>query len=317
MLVVLSLCEETNEEITMSRPSIKNVIIFKAELPKAEALSEHLSECLFTDVLESHYFSCGFIANTVTAEIVTPIEGGFLLSYRIDEKILPTSVIARELYDRSQKLLDDGIEFDAAALKATTCAELLKRAFVKSTHVLALYNETDRILVIATSRKQHASMVISSLVKACGSVKTETIHIDGVSKGVTARLDNMLNDKTDDDCFSNNLQVGSFFLLERKLEKKREVVKYDTDFYSVHGELEESLNNNFTVSMIELSTGDITFKLTDQFTFKGIKPVNKIEFDGEDPVFSYRHECALMLFFVSNAIKILIDLLKYKEKIIK
>lgn len=298
----------------MSRPSIKSAIIFRAELPSAEALSKHLSECLFTDILESHYFSCGFIPNIVTNEVVTPIEGGFLLSYRIDEKILPKSVIARELYDRSQKLQDEGIEFDAMALKETTCAELLKRAFVKSTHVLALYSEKDRFLVVATSRKHHASMVISSLVKACGSVKTETIHIDGVSKGVTARLDNMLNDKDSGDCFGNNLEVGSFFLLERKLDKKKEVVKYDTDFYSVRGELEESLNNNFHVSMIELSTGDITFKLTDNFTFKGIKPVRKIEFDDKDRVFRYRHECALMLFYTSNAINILIDLLKYKEK---
>ncbi|EFA0148247.1 recombination-associated protein RdgC, partial [Escherichia coli] len=106
----------------MSRPSIKSAIIFKAELPSAEALSKHLSECLFTDILESHYFSCGFIPNIVTNEVVTPIEGGFLLSYRIDEKILPKSVIARELYDRSQKLQDEGIEFDAMALKETTCA---------------------------------------------------------------------------------------------------------------------------------------------------------------------------------------------------
>ncbi|WP_274370993.1 recombination-associated protein RdgC [Morganella morganii] len=298
----------------MSRQSIKSAIIFKAELPSAEALSKHLSECLFTDILESHYFSCGFIPNIVTNEVVTPIEGGFLLSYRIDEKILPKSVIARELYDRSQKLQDEGIEFDAMALKETTCAELLKRAFVKSTHVLALYSEKDQFLVVATSRKHHASMVISSLVKACGSVKTETIHIDGVSKGVTARLDNMLNDKDSGDCFGDNLEVGSFFLLERKLDKKKEVVKYDTDFYSVRGELEESLNNNFNVSMIELSTGDITFKLTDNFTFKGIKPVSKMEFDDKDRVFRYRHECALMLFYTSNAINILIDLLKYKEK---
>ncbi len=298
----------------MSRPSIKSAIIFKAELPSAEALSKHLSECLFTDILESHHFSCGFIPNIVTNKVVTPIEGGFLLSYRIDEKILPKSVIARELYDRSQKLQDEGIEFDAMALKETTCAELLKRAFVKSTHVLALYSEKDQFLVVATSRKHHASMVISSLVKACGSVKTETIHIDGVSKGVTARLDNMLNDKDSGDCFGDNLEVGSFFLLERKLDKKKEVVKYDTDFYSVRGELEESLNNNFNVSMIELSTGDITFKLTDNFTFKGIKPVSKIEFDDKDRVFRYRHECALMLFYTSNAINILIDLLKYKEK---
>lgn len=298
----------------MSRPSIKSAIIFKAELPSAEALSKHLSECLFTDILESHYFSCGFIPNIVTNEVVTPIEGGFLLSYRIDEKILPKSVIARELHDRSQKLQDEGIEFDAMALKETTCAELLKRAFVKSTHVLALYSEKDQFLVVATSRKQHASMVISSLIKACGSVKTETIHIDGVSKGVTTRLDNMLNDKDSGDCFGDNLEIGSFFLLERKLDKKKEVVKYDTDFYSVRGELEESLNNNFNVSMIELSTGDITFKLTDNFTFKGIKPVNKIEFDDKDRVFRYRHECALMLFYTSNAINILIDLLRYKEK---
>ncbi|HGN1799550.1 TPA: recombination-associated protein RdgC [Proteus mirabilis] len=298
----------------MSRPSLKNVIVYKAQLPSAEAMSDHLTKMPFTEVLESHFCSYGYIPNPVTNELVTPITGGYLLTFRFDQKILPNAVIKKEVDERISKLIDGDAEFSAVDIKNTVTAEFLRKAFIKSTVVLVLYHPEKEYLLVTTPNKNMANSAISTLIKACGSVKTETIHIDDVSKGLTTRLLNTLNNEEVDDCFGKDFYLGQFYLLERKIDNKKEIVKYDADFQSIRTELLNSLNNQFKVNLIQLYTNDIQFKLTSDFHFKGIKPVNKIEFDDKDKVYRYRHECSLIMFYMTLTIDILIDLLKYKEK---
>lgn len=298
----------------MSRPSLKNVIVYKAQLPSAEAMSDHLTKMPFTEVLESHFCSYGYIPNPVTNELVTPITGGYLLTFRFDQKILPNAVIKKEVDERISKLIDGDAEFSAVDIKNTVTAEFLRKAFIKSTVVLVLYHPEKEYLLVTTPNKNMANSAISTLIKACGSVKTETIHINDVSKGLTTRLLNTLNNEEVDDCFGKDFYLGQFYLLERKIDNKKEIVKYDADFQSIRTELLNSLNNQFKVNLIQLYTNDIQFKLTSDFHFKGIKPVNKIEFDDRDKVYRYRHECSLIMFYMTLTIDILIDLLKYKEK---
>ncbi|HEK1206308.1 TPA: recombination-associated protein RdgC, partial [Proteus mirabilis] len=116
----------------MSRPSLKNVIVYKAQLPSAEAMSDHLSKIPFTEVLESHFCSYGYIPNPVTNELVTPITDGYLLTFRFDQKILPNAVIKKEVNERISKLKEDGIEFIEPDIKNTVTAEFLRKAFVKT-----------------------------------------------------------------------------------------------------------------------------------------------------------------------------------------
>lgn len=298
----------------MSRPSLKNVIVYKAQLPSTEAMSDHLSKIPFTEVLESHFCSYGYIPNPVTNELVTPITDGYLLTFRFDQKILPNAVIKKEVNERISKLKEDGIEFIEPDIKNTVTAEFLRKAFVKTITTLVLYHPSKEYLLVASSNKNIANSAISTLIKACGSVKTETIHIDDVSQGLTTRLLNTLNNKEETDCFGKNFYLGQFYLLERKIDNKKEIVKYDADFNSIRDVLFDSLNNQFKINLIQLYTDDIQFKLTSDFHFKGIKPVNKIEFDDKDRVYRYRHECSLIMFYMTITIDFLIDLLKYKEK---
>ncbi|MEQ5208687.1 recombination-associated protein RdgC [Proteus sp. fly-1067] len=298
----------------MSRPSLKNAIVYRAQLPSAEAMSDHLSKIPFTEVLESHFCSYGYIPNPVTNELVTPITGGYLLTFRFDQKILPNAVIKKEVDDRISKLIDSDAEFSALDIKHTVTEEFLRKAFVKTITTLVLYHSSKECLLVASSNKNIANSAISTLIKACGSVKTETIHINDVSKGLTTRLLNTLNNEEEADCFGNDFYLGQFYLLERKIDNKKEIVKYDADFNSIRDVLFDSLNNHFKINLIQLYTNDIQFKLTSDFHFKGIKPVNKIEFDDKDKVYRYRHECSLIMFYITLTIDILIDLLKYKEK---
>ncbi len=64
---------------------------------------------------------------------------------------------------------------------------------------------------------------------------------------------------------------------------------------------------------MELSTLDIIFKLSDNFEFKGIKPISEVDFDG-DRAFRHRHVNSLFMFYMIDTIELLIELLKYKEE---
>lgn len=298
----------------MKRFPITNAVIFKAELPSAEVLEEHLKELPFIDILESHYFSNGFIPNRITGELVTPIESGFIIQFRIDEKILPAAAVAFEVNKRIAKLQEQDVEeYSVMDIKTGVLAELLKIALTKTKIITALYHVEKGFLIVSTTNKSDSQALVGALVKACGSVKTETIHVDDVKKGITTRLTNYIDDRSPGDCFGRHLFPGNFYLLQRKVDKKPESIKYDAELDYIKEELTETLSNNFKVSLMELYTRDIKFKLNENFQFKSIKPIHDIECDG-DNVYRYRHINAVFMFHMVNTIELLIELLKYKEK---
>lgn len=102
-------------------------------------------------------------------------------------------------------------------------------------------------------------------------------------------------------------------MLQRKLDKKLETLKYDAELNLIREQVKDSIDSHFKVCLIELSTFDISFKLTDDFDFKNIKPLVEIDCDG-DRVFRYRHTNAIFMFHMVNTIELLIELLKYKEE---
>lgn len=298
----------------MKRFPITNVVIFKAELPDANALEGHLKELPFVDILESHSISYGFIPNSITGELVTPIEGGYIINFRIDEKILPKSAIAFEVNKRIEKLKEQGItDYLEVEMKHMATEELLKVAFTKTKIITALYHVAKGFLFVSTTSKSECQALLGSLVKACGTVKTETFNIDDSKNGITTRLLNHIDDRSPDECFGRDLYPGNFLLLQRNFDKKLETVKYDVDLNLIREQVKDSLYRKFKVSLIELITLDISFKLTDDFNFKNIKPLAKIECDG-DKAYRYRHTSAIFLFHMVNTIELLIELLKYKEK---
>lgn len=161
--------------------------------------------------------------------------------------------------------------------------------------------------------RQRRAYVLRCLIKACGSIKTETIHVDDAKNGITTRLINYINNEPPADSFGGRLYPCNFYLLQRKVEKKLESVKYDAELHYVQRELSESLSNGFRVSLLELSTLDIIFKLSDNFEFKGIKPISEVDCDG-DRAFRHRHVNSLFMFYMIDTIELLIELLKYKEE---
>lgn len=304
------LCGELNVKIV----NMKNAIIFKVTLPAAELLTDHLNEFLFSDITELEMRKAGFIPNPITAELVTPFEGGLSFSLRLDEKIVPAHVIKKEVDERvatvearELRKLDRKEKRD---IKYSVCMDLCKVAFVKTTIITSYYNTEHKILIVATGSASHSQLVTRSLIKVVGSVKTETIHIDDIKNGLTTRLQSYINDIGQP---FEGFTVGDYIQLSRRAEQL-EVIKYDTDIYSISEELRGHLNTCFVVDQMDLEYKGVTFRLNDKFHIKQIAFDYVSQSDDDDKAFAWRHEAAVATLQLTSIINQLCALLGYKPK---
>ncbi|WP_159282926.1 recombination-associated protein RdgC [Rahnella variigena] len=298
----------------MKLATIKNAIVYKAHLPDADLLAGHLKEFPFSEIGDLHMASVGFIPNLITAELVTPFQGGLSLSLRIDEKIIPGAAVRKEVQDRVATIEREvGKKLKRAEkmnIKDMVLADFCKQAFVKTTVLNAFYNTEHHLLIVATGSKHYAGVLVSYLVKAVGSVKTETIHISDIKHGLTTKLKTYLNG---DDRAFDGFHVGDFTQLSRKVEQK-ETIKYAADLDSIREELRENLENSYIVDSINLRYGDVSFLLTENFHFKRVDLRELADNDEDDLPYRWRHEASVATLLLTSVINTLCVLLSYKPQ---
>lgn len=136
---------------------LKNAIVYRATLPTAEALAEHLAEKPFTPVLESHYSSSGFIAHPTTDELVTTFAGGFAFRLRRDFKPVSKSAIklalAEQVAARAAELGRDLAKEEADELLVAITTEVLKNTLPERAELDAFYHIESRTLLLPTTNR--------------------------------------------------------------------------------------------------------------------------------------------------------------------
>lgn len=296
---------------------IKNAIVFKAELPRQEVLAEHLAELPFEPVGETFVSRSGFIPNGATGELLTPIEGGCSFTLRYDEKILPASAVRQAVSAAIEEATTaQGQELDGdeiGAIKERVTTELIAKALIKTTIVHAFYHAESNFLVVPTTNKHLAQVVIGSLIKVVGSVKTSTIHVDNIKGGLTTRLRNYLDG--DGEAFGEFTMGDSVQLKDKKDRVSIDLGSLD----NAKRTLGEALENKLMVERMALTHHDVAFKLTHNFQIKGIEFCGELTEDEEaqredaDAAFLWRLEAATQLLQLVATIQALCDLFGYKE----
>ncbi|EOC1196095.1 recombination-associated protein RdgC [Cronobacter sakazakii] len=298
----------------MKLPKFRNAIVYRATLPTIDSVEGHLLELPYSEIGETEFSRASFVANPITGELVTPITGGYAIVVRLDQKIIPLQVVAKqaqERIDNFERISGEKMKkADRRQIVNEVKVELCKQAFVKSSLVLALYNSDDKLLVVNTTNKNISAMVCGLLVKVVGSIKTETIHISDIKNGLTTRLKNHLSGS--DNAFEG-FTVGDYIQLSRLAEQK-EIIRYSADHNSVAAEVAESLNGGFIVDNMELCGAGVHFLLTDKFHFRRINTQDHAFSEDEDKAFQWRHQAGADLFQFSKVVNGLCDLLAYKEQ---
>lgn len=290
---------------------IKAAITFKAEIPTdVQALVAHLEERRFTECGQLQLRSAGFVPVKYDGELVEPFPGGLAFRVRIDDKIIPGSVVREELAKRVKLTQEEtGRKVgkkEKAEIRQGVMDDLAMRALVKTTaSVTCFYEAATGYLMVACASKAIADVCVTLLIQAVGSVKTETIHVADVKHGVTTRLAKWLAD--DEDGFGVFQPCDEVVL---SAEKRRVSVKMG-DLAQARRGLTEAMLTGFRVKSIGFHHEGIDFRLTDDFHLKSITfPVADLE-NEEDNWWSA--EAAVQVKAVSGVIGELVEMLSYKE----
>ncbi|MEN6544480.1 MAG: recombination-associated protein RdgC [Armatimonadia bacterium] len=294
---------------------IKNAIVFKAALPAAEHMTTHLAELPHGPLTEAQLCRTSFVPNSTTNELVTPFEGGYSFCLRMDEKILPTSIVraraAERFAEAEAKMTRRLKKVERDAIREQVFLELAKVALIKTTVVTAFYHHAEQLLVVATPSKRLAQVLIALVIKVVGSVKTETIRISDIKHGLTTRLGNHLEGAVDNPPFGD-FELGEFCELKKGSEK----VSYQiSDLSTASSGLSDAIGDGFEVDRIQLTYKDVTFKLTADFHFKSVTFATELEHDEAeacDPAFIWRHEASVQLLQFAAVVTTVCDLLGYQ-----
>lgn len=296
---------------------LKNAIVYRATLPTAEALAEHLAEKPFTPVLESHYSSSGFIAHPTTEELVTTFAGGFAFRLRRDFKPVSKSAIklalAEQVAARAAELGRDLAKEEADELLVGITTEVLKNTLPERAELDAFYHIESRTLLLPTTNRDMANAMLAQLIEACGAVETSTIHVSDVKGGLTTRLRNYF-EQDDKEAFAG-FSIGDSVLMKGKQGR----ASFDLDNLD-HARLGviEALNGEMQAERLELCHADaVNFKLTKEFQLRGISYLGDER--EEEPEFDtaadlWRHTAGVQTLLLVATVNALCDLFGYQEK---
>lgn len=290
---------------------IKNALVYKAELPGANALTKHLEEKPFVEPQPMEAGSIGFVPRS-EGVLVDVFHGGVAFAVRIDEKIIPAGAVRTELDKRAKAICEETGrtrmgKVEKADLKDSIIIEFRRKALIRTTHVVCFYDTKNGYLVIPTTSKTTAGAITSLLINAVGSVKTETIHISNVKQGLTTRMSAWLEDDLD--------AFGGFAPCEEvALENGSEKVTIKMDTLSnAEAGLTKAIKDGFQVKSLRLMAGsEVRFRLTSDFAFKAIDFPVSDEAQVDDDI--WLHEASVQLLSFSAIVKDLCDMLGYKEE---
>lgn len=291
---------------------IKAAITYKATIPTdTVALSGHLQEHFFTECMELQLRSVGFVPPAEEGELVAPFPGGLAFRVRIDDKVVPSAAVKAEVQKRAEAIeADTGRKVGRkhrAEIKDNVMIEFASRALVKTTAaVTCFYDIANGYLIVSTGSKKIADVCVTLLIKAVGSVKTETINVSDIKHGLTTRLNTWL---ADDEGFGEFQPCDEVALVN---EGRKVGVKM-TSLQQARQGLSEALLAGFKVKSIGFHHGGVDFRLTSDFHLKGITFTEDLTEDEEDNYWAA--EAAVQVKRVSGVINHLVEMLSYKDEV--
>lgn len=303
---------------------IKAVRSYRVDLPKSEALIEHLEKLPFRDLAPTDPYGVGFVPPTDSDSLVvlTTDPSIAVFAMRYDEKILPAAVIRAEAEKTAANIYEtEGRRVGRKELRdirENLVPTLLAKSHTKTTILRCYYNYEARLLIVPTASKKMADTFTGLLLRAVESIKATTIYVAGANASLTERLRNELFDVGD-------LGFDTFDLAGQCVLKNSENAgkgKITIDMASLSDAaraVNEAINDRgATVEEVglEFATG-VTFRLTHDFVLKGIKwsdeSVSEVD-EETDVAYRTRQEMAVEVHVVTRIIDDLCTMLGYKEQ---
>lgn len=294
---------------------IRNAIVFKAELPSADNLRTNLEGSLFTEPMSLDPASAGFVPVGESGDLVLEFERGYAFALRQDVKVIPSSAVKEAVSKRAAELEEiQGFKpgkMQTREIKDAVMVGLLARALVRSVTITCFYDTKNNYLIVPTTSKTLADVVIGKLIHSTGSVKTTTIHISDLTNSLTVRLKDWLTEG--EDSFLG-FEPSDTVSMKRGTETLS--VKMGS-LTTAQQAISEAMKAGFTVSQMGFVFGETySFTLTSDFRLKRIDAESAPKSDeAENPIDTYKHEAAIQLYSLSTVLDTLCDLFGYKPPV--
>jgi len=290
---------------------IKATRVFVAHLPSADAMREHLANEAFTEPLSTQLSTCGFVPME-QGTLVSAFPGGYAFRFRFAQKVLPGSVIKQAVADECAKIEQDTGrkpgKKEKREIKETIIADLAAQAFVRTTDVIAYFRTATNQLLVPTLSKTIGDKLMSKLVMAVESVKTETIHVSNVTQGLTARLTKWLDDE--EDAFGEFEPVNEVDLEQDERSVRVKMIALQ----QARSTLTSSLEQGFTVNALGLAFDGDDFKLTHDFKLRAISLLDPEEVSEEtedEP--GFEAQAAIEVDRIGKIIDALVEMFQHDE----
>lgn len=302
---------------------IKSATLYKMDLPAADLVAQHLEERRFTEMTSLEMTHHGFAPIEETGELLTVFPGGFAFGFRIDAKLLPSSVVSTEVKARVERIeQEQGYKpgkKQRREIREQVIDDLLPKALVKTTNLTIFYDTEHQILVVPTTSMTTADTVTGAMIHAIGSIKTSTIHVSDAKHGLTTRLRSYIAGQ-DHDAFGE-------FKPDDKVVLKGEAGSVSvtaSDLDTVSEGIVEALGAGLTVDAIRLYHGrdddavGLSFVLGQDFRIRSIDFGAKPDTEGTEAMTNaekWQHEASVQMLQLIKAVTHLCDLLGYKPPV--
>lgn len=291
---------------------IKACRVYAAELPPVNELEPILEANKFTELTSHESKGSGFVT-LPNGKYILDFDCGFAFKLRYDEKILPNVVIKSQTEKRVAEIEEaEGRKLPArerAAVKDEVFFALLPVAFVKEQTITCFYWKKDNLLIVPTAGTKLSDIVISKLIRSVGSIKTRTIHVDGVKQSLTSKLRNYLENEI------NAMQFDFDSTVKLKAEEGRVMTIKGADLIESKKGIIEAMAQGASVVELGLSTESMFFRLSHDFVIRGVSFFDNSE-DGmefEDEIDAFQYHAGSQTTLMADTILKLMALFEYKS----
>lgn len=247
----------------------KNLQLYRLPKPwtiSIEDFSKALATRLFNPPGNQDSESRGWVAPQKNGELVHAVGGHWLVTLRIEKKLLPSSVVKQVAQERVEDIEEQENRRvgrkELREIKERVTDELLPRAFTTRRHINAWIDPTDGWLVVDAASSSKAEDVIEWLGKSLESFPLSMLHTE-LSAG-TAMTDWLLAG-----------EAPSGFTIDRDCEMKSPLDEKPSVRYARHvldgEEIKQHITDGKLPTRLALTWDDrMSFVLTDKGEVKSI-----------------------------------------------
>lgn len=277
----------------------KNVTIVKASLPESSTFNTLVEPMGFTPLDgQAHTIrTYGFVLKEETMPelgYAKRLTDGYAFTVRIQERIIPSSVVTEETDKRIAAFKEaGGRKYKRGGIKDEVLLELIPKAFIRTTNVLCVYLKTSGLLLIANTGNKVLNTVYGMLLR---TLEHENIQIQDRAfdesryHAVTQNILNLFLDTGDASGFPLEI-VDYVKLSEPDNGEKNGTVFKNASLDDLQASFSKAFQMAQTIVDTKFSNGAMSFKMAVNGKLRSIKFLEAagLETDFEDSEEHYNY----------------------------